>query len=338
MREALFFVYFCYNQLVEINTVKRRFPMKKLAKKLALLGVVCISASTLAACSSNTTPKATARPTRLITSTPRSTPTSTPTKEPVPPFLSMLYDHYQQNAQTDGYCLFGQPGRDPIGTFEVALGLAEAPQANGKATVNVKRDSTSVEVEFTPSIFFGVEVCAPTLIKSVVKATVTAICNANKIDNANVVAENVLLSYDDKKYTSIIFAGDYAFVFSPCSPFDSAVTRFFAINTKEYKSNLSLGQYEEASYESFTAKINATSRFAIKANVKSVENGGYSNSYSSYKCIIITAEDASGNTIKIADYYEKVPVEIIPGKTYTFYGTSMFDNYNNPLLYLHYAE
>lgn len=306
------------------------------SKKLALVCALCLGAASLTACSSGnnriTNAAVTVRPTVLRTARPSARPTEVP--DQVPETLVALNEYYSAHQSEKEYTVKSPPEQHIGKSFQMALVYDEVPNANGVAYVLVEEGSKSVEIDFSESSFMGRKLCAPPLIKSVVQSAVLALCADNNISDAQSVAEAVLLSYDESKYTDAVFAGDYAFVFAPSSTYK---TTFHAINVGEYKASIDVSSYSEASYESFAAQINASSPFSITATVEESTNGSYRNSFASYNCIMITARDAGGNSYRIACFPERVPVKIDIGKTYKFYGTSMFDTNGNPILYLHYA-
>lgn len=271
---------------------------------------------------------------RYVARAPTATPTAKPTATPIPTprIISVLYEYLNANQDKEAYTMSGEPTLVYSSEHTLKLVYDEAPTANGTAYIVVNTDSNDVNAYFAESNVFGAKVCAPPLIKSVVQDIVSAICQDAGVET---VAEKVLLSYEDGKYTYITYAGDYAFVFAPS---DTYKADFYAVYMPDYRKQYRTGDYKPATYDMFCAQMNAASKFAITATVKDISFSSYRNSYKRYPCMIMKVEDASGNLYKIAHHMYKVPLSFAEGEQYTFYGTTMFDINNEPLLYLHYAE
>lgn len=316
--------------------------MKRIKKTVIIAFAFALVITVLTGCSSNQKTQPTAAPTATNTPTPSPKPTATPTPkptatpEPIPDVLSVLNDYYSAHEADDEYQIKKKPGKGILsGEYTMSLVADEVPDSNGTAIVQTKIGSSDVEVDFSYSSFFGKDICSPTLIKAVSLATVRAIAESQGLENIEEYTKQVIASYDDSKYTSIVFVGDYACSFKPK---DVYATILYAIHVPEFKASFSGDKYESATYGDLAAKLNSGTEYSFKAKVTSYQSGEYRNSFAKYKCLIIEAEIDSGETIRIAQFPEKVPIVFEEGKEYTFYGTTMFDTSDNLIFYLHYAE
>ncbi len=310
--------------------------MRSFKKGLAAVFFAILLAS-FTGCSSNKsiyspayTSAPTLRATRIPTSAPTARPTDTPA--PMPNTMKVIYEYLKVHEGKEEYTLSSAPTINYQMNHELELVYDEVPEYNGRARVEVESDSKNVYISFSESDFLGQKLCAPQLIKAVTQGVVSALCEDANVDN---VAEKVLLSYDEDKYTYITYAGDYAFVFAPSSVYK---TEFYAVYMPEYQSKCNPEEYSPMTYEQFSAQINESSKCSINATVKSIMFGSYRNSFTTYPCMMMEVEDSDGNSYTVAHHMKNVPMTFVEGETYIFYGTTMFDINNRPMLYLHYAK
>lgn len=311
-------------------------------KSLFFAAVLVILSLALSGCSPTPEPQKPVRPvatpTARLTITPTVQPTATPTvtPEPIPDTLSMLNDYYLENEAEDEYQIQQPPMQEGIaGMYTIHLAHDEVPFANGTAVIHAEAGSSSIEIDFIYSDFYGSQLCAPRLIKAVSVATVKAIANAQHLDNADELAKAVIASYDETKYTHIVFVGDYAFSYKPTDTYAAVLN---AVNCKEYKASFSDSEYDDATYDDMIIQLNYGSKYSFEATVRSYEDGQYRNTYASYKCLMCEVEMENGQFVNVVQFPEKAPIAFEVGKKYTFYGTTMFDTSGNLLFYLHYAE
>ncbi len=314
--------------------------MKLIIKSFIITLILVLVLAMLTSCSSNqktaTVPTATKSSTRSSKPTATPTPKLTATPEPIPDILSVLNNYYSEHEAEDKYQIEKKPVKGIVsGEYTMSLVADEVPDSNGTAIVQTKTGSSNVEIDFSYSTFFGQKICSPTLIKAVSLATVRALAEYQGLENIEEYTNQVIASYDDSKYTHIVFVGDYACSFKPQ---DIYATILNAIHVPEFKANFSDDKYESATYSDLTAKLNSGTEYSFKAKVTRYQSGSYRNSYAKYKCLIIEAELNSGESIRIAQFPEKVPISFEEGKEYTFFGTTMFDTSDNLIFYLHYAE
>ena len=292
----------------------------------------------LTGCSTSTPSKPQATSTVRITAVPTIKPTTAPTAtpEPVPDILSTLNDYYAAHEADDEYQIKSAPKKGYVpGEFSMSLVADVVPDSNGTAIVKANSGNSSIEIDFQYSTFFGKDICSPTLIRTVSLATVKAIADAQNLDNADDLASAVIATYDESKYTSIVFVGDYAFSFKPK---DVYATILSAVNCKEFSESFSSDPYSVASYDDMTIQLNSGSKYTFIGTVKSYGSGQYRNSFAAYKCLMIEAELEGGQVVNVVQFPENVPIAFEVGKQYAFYGTTMFDTSGNLLFYLHYAE
>lgn len=305
-------------------------------KRFSLICLFCVLVSILCGCANNSV-KSKNTSTNATLTTPTATPThsatASPTTIPIPDALSLLSEYYTSHQDSEDYSIKYKPKLSYGTLYEMALVFDEAPQSNGTAFVRVKKNSKTVEIDFSSSSFMGAEICSPKLIRSVVQSTAEALVGSAS-DNRDVISD-VLVSYNESEYTSPVFANNYAFVFSPSTVYK---TQFYAIDLDEYASSINKQDYKVDSYKSVSAQINEGTEYSITGMVLNVENGAYRNSYGTYKCIMITIEGNDGNNYRIAQFLERVPFKCTIGQMYTFFGTSMFDTKGDLLIYLLYVE
>jgi len=296
--------------------------------------VMVLASLFLGGCSAPQKVTPTAKPRLRPTITATIKPTVTPA--PIPDILSYLNEYYISQEESAEYQVEDPPKKGyRTGEYTMSLTLDEVPQANGTAVVNAKTGSSSVEIEFHFSNFLGTKVCAPSLIKAVTVATVKAIAEKQGIDSAEALANDVVTSYDNMKYTSIVNVGDYAFVFEPADTYAAVLS---AINLSEFHAGFSPDTYTSVSHSDLSAKLNSGSKYNFTGLVKSCKSGQYRNSFALYKCLLVEVELETGEIVTVTQFPEKVPLTFKVGSTYSFYGTTMFDISNNLLFYLHYAK
>lgn len=307
----------------------------KLLISVLLFSLLCL---TLTGCTSSQPVQPTALPTQQPTATATVKPTVVPTAtpEPFPEILSILNDYYSSHQAVDEYQIRESPTKS-YGDHEYTMSLVadEVPNSNGTAIVRTNVGSGSVKIDFQYSNFFGNDICSPSLIRAVSVATVKAIAAAQNLDNSDELVKAVIASYDESKYTSIVYVGDYAFSFKPKNIYATTLT---AINCNEFKESFSSSKYETASYEDMSIQLNSGSEYKFEGTVKAYGNGQYRNSFASYKCLMLEVEMDDGKIVKIVQFPENVPISFTVGQKYFFYGTTMFDVSSNLLFYLHYAE
>lgn len=304
-------------------------------RRIAVLTILIMI--TLTACSA---PKPAPTPTPVPTSTPTNEPTATPeptsTPEPVPPILAMLNEYYSSHEREELYHIKAKPAASySDGEYEMKLVCDEVPDSNGTAIIKAKSNQESFEIDFSYSNFLGVEVCSPELIKAVSVSTIKALGEYQGIDNIDSLVSDTVASYDDEKYTTVVSMGDFAVVFKPK---DTYATVLSVIKMDEFAKSITVSDYEDAAYSDLSAKLNQGSKYHIKGIVKTYESGQYTNDYYTYKCKLAMVELETAETLTIAQFPEKVPINFEEGNQYDFYGTTMFDRAGNLLFYLHYAE
>lgn len=217
----------------------------------------------------------------------------------------------------------------------MSLVADEVPESNGTAIIKAKRGSKSFDISFQYSTFYGNKICSPLLIKAVSVATVKAIAEFQNLDNAEELAKAVLASYDESKYTTIVFVGDYAFSYKPKDIYATILT---VSNITEFDESFSDENYVIASYDDMAVQLNSGSKYSFSGTVKSYGCGEYKNSFAEYKCMMIEVAMDNGKIVRVVQFPENVPISFEKEKKYTFYGTTMFDVFGNLLFYLHNAK
>lgn len=312
--------------------------MLKNSKLFMVIAFGVLMSLILSGCSSSQQVQPTQEPTAQPTATPTVKPTIVPTAtpEPIPEILSILNDYYSEHESTDEYQIKDNPRKEYAdGAYSMSLVADEVPDSNGTAIVNAKSGSKTIEIDFQYSTFMGTKICSPSLIKAVSVATVKAIANMQKLDNVDELVKNVIASYDELKYTSIAFVGDYAFVFEPKNVYATVLN---VINYKDFLKSFSNNEYENATYDDMIMQLNSGSKYAFNGRVKTYGSGQYKNSFAAYNCLMLEVEMESGQIINVVQFPEKVPISFEVGQNCIFYGTTMFDVSGNLLFYLHYAE
>lgn len=302
---------------------------------IMMLTLLCLF---LTGCSTSQTAQVTQKPTTYITTAPtiRRTPLATFTPEPLPSILEVLNDFYNAHEGEDEYQIKTKPQKGYIdGEYTMSLVADEVPDSNGTAIIKTKRGSKSFEIVFQYSNFYGNNVCSPSLIKAVSVATVDAIAQLQNLDNVDELTKSVLASYDESKYTRIVFAGDYAFSYKPKDTYATILT---ALNITEFNEAFSDKNYATASYDDMTVQLNSGTKYSFAGTVKTYDCGEYSNSFATYKCMIVEVGMDNGKTVRVVQFPEDVPISFEKEKKYTFYGTTMFDTSGELLFYLHNAK
>ncbi len=260
----------------------------------------------------------------------------TPTPNPFPSIVSELDTFISSHASPDGYTVKKSASPGYIsGEYIIRLVLSEASDANGVAEVIYKEATNDIEIDFSYSDFYGMKVCAPSLIKSVSTAVVDFICDYQNISPSASFTKAVISSFDDAAYSDIIQVGKYSVVYSPSDIYASVLN---LIDTEEYMSSFSPKGYSNAGYEEISLKLNSGEKYKITGVVQKCENGKYTNSFATYRCRLLTVKLTKGETITVAQFPDHVPVDFVLGQKYSLYGSPMYDINGNMLFYLDYAE
>ncbi len=271
-----------------------------------------------------------------VTPRPISTPRPIPTPIPMPDMLSYLEEYFSSYSSSEEYSIkkAASPGYIK-GEYRMSLVLDEASEANGTADVLFRDSSDSFEIDFSYSNFMGAKVCAPSLIKSVSSSAIRAICDFESVPNQEAVVREVISSYDEKSYSSLVVVGRYAVVFAPSDIYASIL---YFVDVPEYEKSHSVNDYTDCVSSDLSQKLNSGEDYKFSGIVKNVQDGKYKNSFAEYRCRFITVQMMDGNNVQIAQFPERVPVDFVIGETYTFCGSPMFDAVGNALFYLEYVK
>lgn len=300
--------------------------MKKLFSLFLILSLICLSG-----CGSYEDDYTYYSATSTATYTPR--PTATPV--PIPDILSELYSYYNEHQNSEAYNITKSPAESYLdGEFVMELSYDDVPKSNGYAEIVAKSGSNSFEIVFRYSNYLGYKICAPELIKSVVKSTVLAIAENQSLDTPNTYVENVFACYDKTQYTSVVSVGNYSFAFSPSDIYAGTLT---VTDMAEYY-NTSVSKYESVSSSQLLMKINEGTLCYFDAVVTDCKSGSYQNNYGTYQCKLIEVTLDNKTSLTVTQFFDRVPVNFEVGKKYTFYGKTMSLRSGEIVFYLEYGK